>query len=293
MLTQTFCRDGTSGGGLLGVAPGVLTGTALAAFLLVTPASAAVMFAAGAGSSLTVTGIDGDPAALSAVRVVATETRTEANVVAGKVDGDLSYEDTRSFEVAPETFGTAEATTTAFALSRTIDPASPTAEDPFTGTGLFQLTDIEGSASVLGTGSAEATADAGAFGSYEIINDWHAPIRVHFDYELGLGALAMVDDPEREVANATASVEIRRSDANGLVFADVVDAGEDGYARGSFFLEVPGLGSGTVTALAEAFGDAAVVPLPAGAWLLLPGVGALGWAWRRRRGEPLGRAATA
>jgi hypothetical protein len=241
------------------------------------------MFAAGAGGSLTITGIDGNPRALSAVRVVATETVTDTTAV---VDGpdDHSFEHTRSFEVAPSSFGTAEAAASAFAVSRTIDPVAPPANDPLTGTGLFQLADIEGSASALGRGFVDVSAQAGAFGSYEITNDWRRPIRVHFDYELGLAALADVDDPKQEFADASASVEIRRSDADGLVFADVVGPGEDGYARGSFFIEVPGYGSSTVVALAEALGEATVVPIPAAAWLLIPGLAALSWGRRRQRG---------
>jgi hypothetical protein len=292
MSTRLVQQKHAFGGRGVGGVAGAVAVAAIAAVLAVAPASAAVMFAAGAGTSLTITGIDGDAGALSAARVFATEARTRADAVAGGAAGDHRFDDTRSFEVAPESFGTAEATASAVALSRSVDPASPTAEDPFTGSGLFQLTEIEGTAAVLGTGFAGASAEATAFGSYEIVNDWHAPIRVHFDYELGLAALARVDDPELEVANAKASVEIRRSDADGLVFADVVGAGEDGLASGSFFLDVPGFGSSTVIAVAEALGEAAVVPLPAGAWLLIPGLGVLSWAWRRRRdGTPVASAA--
>jgi hypothetical protein len=292
MTTRPFRPGRTAGDRPVALASGLAAGTVLAVGLAASPATAAVTFAAGAGGSLTVTGIDGDPGAVSAVRVVATETATQtAAGVAGP--DDHSFTTTRSFEVAPSAFGSAEATASAVAVSRTIDPASPPEDDPFTGSGLFQLADIEGSGSAIGRGVADLSAEAGAFGAYEITNNWHEPIRVHFDYELGLAALAEIDDPKNEVANATASVEIRRSDASGLVFADVVGAGEDGYATGSFILDVPGYGSGTVTALAEALGAATVVPIPAGAWLLVPGLAVLGWGRRRRAAAAPVRAAAA
>jgi hypothetical protein len=271
--------DRPSGGRGRGVAAGALLATALAA----TPAGAAVMFAAGAGISLTVTGIDGNPDALSAVRIFATEARTEAATGVDGPNGDGALEETRRFAVEPADFGSAEATASAFALSRTLGPVGPTPTDLPIGTGLVQLAEIEGAASAVGGGVFDVSAEAAAFGSYDISNAWHEPIRVHFDYDLGLAATAKVDDPAIEVADAGASVEIRRSNTNGLVFADVVGAGEEGAATGSFFLDIAGGGSGNVTAFADAFGEATVVPLPATVWSLLAAVAGLGWLRRRQR----------
>jgi len=284
MVRSPFGQGCTFGGDLRRWTTGLVAGAAVGLGVAAGPAAAAVMFSAGAGSSLTVTGVDGDPDALSAVRITGVQAQTQVTAGVNGRDDDHSFETARSFEVEPSSFGTAEATTSAFALSRTIDPAAPPANDPLTGSGLFQLADIEGSASALGGGFVDVSAEAGAFGRYEITNDWHRPIRVHFDYELGLAALAQVDDPARELANASASVEIRRSDANGVVFADVVGPGEDGQASGSFFVEVPGYGSSSVIALAEALGEATVVPIPATALLLAPALAALSWARRRQQG---------
>lgn len=284
MVVPTSCQVCTSEGGRFGAGVGVVAGTALAAFLVVAPASAAVMFAAGAGSSLTVTGIDGDPDALSAVRIFASEARVQASAGVDGLNGDDSYDETRRFEVEPGDFGSADATASAFALSRTTGPVPPTLTDLPIGLGSLQLAEIEGAGSAVGGGFFDVSANASAFGAYEITNNWSEPIRVHFDYEVGLAAMAMADDPANERVDAGASVKIRRSDASGLVFADVVDAGEEGRATGSFFIEVAGGGFSTVTALADAFGEATVVPLPASIWSVLAAVAGLGWLRRRHRG---------
>jgi hypothetical protein len=260
----------------------------LAVLSVPTVASAAVTFGAGAGASLTITSIAGDTSSLAQTAIVGTETRTVTVAGDNGPDEERSFRQTRSFDVDPTNLGAAEATASARALSVTLDADEPASGDDLIGTGLFQLAEVEGSASAVGSGFfADAFAEADAVGAYDITNRGADPIEVRFDYDVSLAALSGLDDPATERVSALASVEIEADDARGLIFANNVgsqgNGGAEAMAMGSFAVEIAGFSSLVVGSVSNAFGEASVVPLPGAVWMLLAGIGSLGWLRRRAR----------